>query len=528
MTAGDGERRYVLAVDLGTSGPKVALVGTDGCLVGAEYEPTELLLTADGGVEQDPEGWWTAVVTATRRLLEPRPVPVEHVAGVCCTAQWLGTVAVDGGGRHLGNAIIWMDARGARHARELTRGRLRVNGYDLRKGLRWVRRTGGAPGHSGKDPVAHILFLRDADPARFAATRTFLEPKDYLNLRLTGRVVATFDSIAAHWVTDNRDLARIGYDAELLALSRLDQARLPDLVRAVDVVGTLLPGPADELGIPPGLPVVGGTPDVQSATLGSGAVADFRAHVYLGTSSWITCHVPFKKTDLFHSVASLPSAIPDRYFVADDQETAGACLVWLRDRVLWPRDELAASPPPSDAFRRIDALAGTAPVGSHGVVFTPWLHGERTPVDDRRIRASWTNLSLHATRADLCRAALEGVAYNSAWLLRTVERFVGRRLNPIRAVGGGAASELWCQIHADVLDRTIEQVRDPQHANVRGAGILGAVGLGFGTFAELARNVEVAGRHEPDPARVATYRPLARELRRLYKATRPVHARLNR
>ena len=241
---------------------------------------------------------------------------------------------------------------------------------------------------------------------------------------------------------------------------------------ATDIVGPLRPGPAAALGIPAGIPVVAGTPDLQSAAIGSGATRDFQAHLYVGTSSWLTCHVPFKKTDMLRNIASLPSAIPGRYFVADEQETAGAALTFLRDRVLFGGD------PPADAYREFDRMAAAARPGSGGVIFTPWLYGERTPVEDRFVRGGFHNLSLSASRAELVRAVLEGVALNSRWLLQAVERFTRRRLDPIRFIGGGARSDVWCQIFADVLGATIEQVADPVNANARGAAMLAAVALG--------------------------------------------------
>ena len=262
---------------------------------------------------------------------------------------------------------------------------------------------------------------------------------------------------------------------------------------ATDIVGPLLPGPAAALGVPAGIPVVAGTPDLQSAAIGSGATRDFQAHLYVGTSSWLTCHVPFKKTDMLRNIASLPSAIPGRYFVADEQETAGAALTFLRDRVLFAGDA------PPDAYREFDRMAAEAPPGSGGVIFTPWLYGERTPVEDRFVRGGFHNLSLSATRDELVRAVLEGVALNSRWLLQAVERFTRRRLDPIRFIGGGARSDVWCQIFADVLDRTIEQVADPVNANARGAAMLAAVALGELTFDQVPDRVRVARSYVPDP-----------------------------
>ena len=216
--------------------------------------------------------------------------------------------------------------------------------------------------------------------------------------------------------------------------------------------------------------MVGGTPDLQSAAIGSGAVRDFEGHLYVGTSSWLTCHVPFKKTDLFHGIASLPSPLPGKYYVADEQEVAGASLNWLRDSIIFPDDALRQTTTPDDFFPLLDDVAATSPAGSNGVIFTPWLNGERTPVDDHRLRGGWHDLSLQTTRADLVRSVLEGVAYNSRWLLGCVEKFTGQPFPALNFIGGGAQSRLWCRIMADVLDRPIRQVEHPIRANVRRRG----------------------------------------------------------
>ena len=386
-------------------------------------------------------------------------VPGGAFIGVGCTAQWSGTVAVGADGEPLMPAIIWMDSRGNQAIRKVAGGAVNVLGYDPRKILRWVQVTGGAPGLSGKDPVSHILFIRDRFPDVYRRTATFLEPVDYLNLKLTGRTCASFDSIAAHWVTDNRVIDRVAYDDRLLEMTGLDRAKLPDLVAPGTIVGTLTTTAAADLGLPAGLPVVAGSGDVHSAVFGSGAVADFDAHLYIGTSSWISGHVPFKKTAPTTNVASIPAALAGKYVIVDEHETAGACLTFLRDNLHF-----------ADDFEAMNAMVDTVPPGSGRVLFTPWLNGERSPVDDHTIRGGFHNLSLSTTRAQMVRAVYEGVAFNSRWLLEAVEKFADRRLDSLAFIGGGANSDQWAQIHADVLDREIRQVADPVLANVRGAG----------------------------------------------------------
>jgi xylulokinase len=521
------ENTYVLAVDLGTGGPKVALLAATGRLVAHAFQAVGIDLTQDGGAEQSAAAWWDAVVASARRVLADSGVAPERVVGVGCTAQWSGTVPVDESGAAIEPAISWMDSRGARAVRETVRGAVNVQGYSASKLAKWVRRTGGIPSLSGKDPVGHIHFLREQRPDVHAAAAVFLEPVDYLNLRLTGLARASHDSITLHWVTDNRDIGAISYDDSLMGLAGLERSKLPDLVPTGSVLGGLAPGAAGALGLLPGTPVVAGTGDLHSAAVGSGAVADFDGHLYIGTSSWISCHVPFKKTDPLTNIASIPSGIPGRYLVADEHETGGACLTWLRDNMLFPGDAFSAATAPEDFFGTLNDVASSVPVGSHGVMFTPWMNGERSPVDDHTIRAGFHNLSLSSTRDDMVRAVFEGVALNSAWLLGAVEKFTKRPFETLAFVGGGANSDLWCQMHADATGRTIRQIADPVLANVRGAGLLTLLALGHLTLADIPATVSVKATYRPDAGTGEVYAGLLKEFINFYDKTKGIHKRLN-
>ena len=239
------DETFVLAVDLGTGGPKVALLVGTGRIAAHAFAPVGVTLTDDGGAEQSPQAWWEAIVSSARRALADSGVAPDRVVGVGCTAQWSGTVAVDGAGDAIGPAIIWMDSRGAQAVRKTVRGALNVQGYSASKAARWVRKTGGIPSLSGKDPVGHIHFLRTRRPDVYASTAVFLEPVDYLNLRLTGLARASHDSITLHWVTDNRDRRRSRTTTRLLELAGLERATLPDLVPTGSVLGGLTAGAAE-------------------------------------------------------------------------------------------------------------------------------------------------------------------------------------------------------------------------------------------------------------------------------------------
>ena len=421
-----------------------------------------------------------------------------------------------------------MDTRGAPYIQKVTSGPITIQGYGPDKLFKWLRLTGGIPTRSGKDSIAHILYIKHELPEVYRQTYKFLEPKDYINLRLTGRFAATHDSVNLHWLTDNRNIANIRWADRLISMAGLDREKLPDLVPAATVLGPLTREAGNELGLPEGVPIVAGTTDAQSAAMGAGAVHDYQAHLYLGTSSWISCHVPFKRTDIDNNLASLPSAVPGKYYVANEQECAGVCLTFLRDNLVFPNDALNAAPPPADALIRFDRMAEGVPAGSDGVIFTPWLVGERTPVEDAWLRGGFHNLSLKTSRAQLVRAVFEGVAYNSRWLLACVEKFCGRRLDPINMIGGGALADVWCQIHADVLNRTIRQVKDPIRASLRGAALLASAALGHISFDEISERVEIAKtfRHNPEHRRV--YEAMFKEFLNIYRNNRQMYARLNR
>lgn len=521
------KREYILAIDLGTSGPKVAFVATNGRVVAGASTAATTHLLPNHGAEQDPAEWWAAICDAAADLRAGHPGLADKAIAICCTTQWSGTVPVDGAGRPLSRAMIWLDARGAPHVKAVTGGLLKIEGYGAGKLWQWIRLTGGVPTRSGKDSIAHILYLKGERPSLYAATHKFLEPKDYLNLRLTGRFAASYDSITLHWLTDNRDIHQIDYHPRLLRLAGIERQKLPDLRPATAILGPLLPEPAAALGVPAGIPVVMGTPDIHSAAIGSGAARDYDANLYVGTSSWLTCHVPYKKTDLFHNMASLPAALPGRYLLINEQEVAGGCLHFLRDNLLYPGDGLGPDAPPHDFYRRLNDLVAATPPGSNGVLFLPWLNGERTPVDERTLRGAFHNLGLETTRADMARAVYEGVALNARWLLYYVERFIKRRIETINIAGGGAQSAVWNQIFADVLHRPIRQVADPLQVNTRGAGLLAALALGRLTVAQIGDVVPIRETFTPDPAHRELYDDYFDRFRRFYDDNRKAFRTMN-
>jgi xylulokinase len=522
------KNKYILAIDLGTSGPKTALISVYGEVIGSEFQDTPIIILPGGGAEQDPDGWWNAIISTSKKLLSRGLVAPENIVAISVTTQWSGTVALDRDGNHLMNAIIWMDNRGAETLKEMFKSAIQIGGYPPFKLMYWIKMTGGAPSHSGKDPLCHILWLKKNRPDLYRKTYKFLEPKDYINLRLTGKFAATYDSILLHWVTDNRNPSHVVYDKKLLKMTGLERDKLPDLIQAMDILGPLKTEVANELGLKQETPVIGGTPDIPSAGVGSGAVRDYEGHLYVGTSSWLSAHVPFKKLYLNHNLGSFPSPIPGRYIILSEQECAGKCLTWLRDNFLYHKDELMIEEKVPDIFKVLDKVVGRAPAGSNRVIFTPWLFGERSPIDDCHIRASLFNLSLENTREDILRSVFEGVAFNTKWLLGPIEKFMNRPFEHINFIGGGANSDVWSQIMADILNRKIRQVKDPIFSNARGAAFLASMALKYISLEEIAQNIKIKTEYTPNPDNRKIYDELFAEFLNHYKTQKKACARLNR
>ncbi len=456
-----------IGVDLGTSSCKVVLTDEKGKIF-SSYKVSYTVEIGEGGkAEQDPIIWVEAVKEGIRRVLQMQKC---NVRGIGLTGQWSGTVPLSSDGKELHKAIIWMDTRGKKHVQKLTSGFPSISGYRIDKLIRWLRKTAGAPAHSGKDSLAHILYIKNEMPELYKNTYKFLEPKDYLAFKLTGEFKASWDNMSLLWVTDNRNPSSVKYDNGLIEAAGIDKEKLPDLVSPIDVVGKLKKDVASELALPDDVDVISGSGDMQCSLVGAGCISKGSLLLYAGTSLWITAHTSSKKTDIFHNIASLPSALPGYYFVAAEQENAGNCLEYI-SRLFGLEGE--------DKYAIIDNIVSSSSSGAKGLLFLPWLFGERTPVEDPYIRGGFYNLSLEHSRGDIFRAVMEGVAYNSKWLLSTVERFISYAKGPITMSGGVALSKVWPKIFADVLEREVRVVESPNLSTASGAAMLASIGLNY-------------------------------------------------
>ena len=520
--------KYVLSVDLGTSGCKTALVSCDGQVLAWKYREVATHLLPGAGAEQVPDDWWQAFLDCARTMLADSAVNPANVVAICCSTQGEGTIPVDRNGTALMHAITWMDMRGAEHLRRQIRGLINVAGYDVFKLMRWLKLCGGAPSLSGKDPAAHMLFIRDMYPEIYQRTYKFLNVLDFFNLKLTGRFVSTYDSILTSWVTDNRDASQVRYHPDLIRDSGIDADKFPELVPCTEVLGTIRSEVAAAIGLSMSTRVVAGAIDNTAAAIGAGTLADCDAHLYIGTSSWIGAHVAKKKTNILSQIASIPCAVPSRYLMVAMQTSAGNNLSFLKEKVLYNQDALLHQERLPDVYKIFDRIAATVPAGSNGLIYTPWLFGERCPVDDRSLRAGLFNLSLDHTRETIIRAFFEGVALNTRWMRGPVQNFLGCELKQLTILGGGASSKVWCQIFADVLGIPIRQLAEPMQANAIGAATIAFVGIGQIDFATAAAQTRYGQIFLPDTENHAVYDEAYSTFIELHRRLSPLYKRLNR
>lgn len=503
-----------LAIDLGTTACKASVVTVDGVVLGSATRRVDTIVGEGGAAEQDAERTWSATLGACREALATAgPAGSDGVEVVCAAAQWASLVPVGADGHPVAPMSMWFDDRGSRLASAL------VAGDRAPRAARWVEVHGFVPGTS----LGHLLRFQ-RDPAVHERCAAYLEPVDYLNARLTGRLACTANSAMPLALTDNRTLGAVVWSDELIDYAGVDRTRLPEIVPSLSVLGALLPSVADDLGLPPGVTVAAGANDSIASAFGSAAIEPGAATIMLGTTGVLVTHHVHRHVDTSRFIVTMPSALDDRYYVVAEAGLGGKLLEVALAQVVGTTDD----GPPSEAFEATMALAAASPPGAGGVLFLPWALGALAPAPEPRHRGALLGLSITTTRADVARALLEGVALQLRWLVDEVEAATGLPFGAIRFVGGGAQSELWSRIMADVIGRPIEQMVQPRHANARGAAFMGLIATGRLTIDDLPSHVAVEARYEPDPSLAPLYAERLEVVRELHRSLVAPVARLAR
>ena len=526
----------VIAYDIGTTGAKACLytIGSEAKLVAGASAEYPLRLLPGGGVEQDPSDWWKAVCAGTRKLLADAGLPPGAVKGLAFCCQMQGLVLVDAQGAPVRPAMSYMDQRAVEQKRAGIERGLRVAGMNARKLLPSLLITGGVSA-SVKDPVWKYHWVRDHETELFRKVHKWLDAKEYLVHKCTGRFAMTPDSANATFLYDTRP-SRTGWSPLLCRLFDVDPRHLPDVIGPAEIAGELRAGPAEELGLAPGTPVFGGGGDLSLVALGSGAAGVHDTHVYMGTSGWVSTVTDRRVVDTDCFIASILGAQDGRYNYISEQETSGKCLEWVRDHLaldeigVYLQHRTVSDGPEgrfTTLFELLDETIESVEPGAQGVIFTPWLRGNRSPFEDPAARGMFFNLGLETGKRAMIRAVAEGIALHGKWQLASIRRKVPAH-GPLRFVGGGARSSAMARIMADALGEVVQPVVSPQNAGALGAALLCGSGLGvLGSLEEARHVVPVRCSFEPEPARSRIYEERFEVFRDLYKRNRESFRRLN-
>lgn len=520
---------YVLAYDIGTTGVKTCLfsVGRTISLLESAQQGYGLTILPDGGAEQDPADWWSAMCDTTRSIFAKTDVRPEQVAGISFCSQMQGLVLVDRAGEPVRPAMSYMDQRAKAELKAGIAHGLQIAGANVGKLLTSLRLT-GAVSSSVKDPLWKYKWVEAHEPENFRRVWKWLDVKEYLILRCTGKAVMTRDSAYATFLYDTRR-GRACWSPKLCRMFGVNPEHLPRICEATDAVGGLTDRAAAELGLRPGTPVFGGGGDATLIGVGAGATRVGDTHIYCGTSGWVITVTDRQMVDVTAMIAAIVGAQPDRYNYFAEMETAGKCLEWVKDHLaldeigIYLRKQDVAESQEALYTSLYDYLSDTirdVPPGSGGVIFTPWLHGNRCPFEDPHAAGMFFNIRLETGKTELIHAVIEGTCYHLRWMLECQDRKL-RTSNPIRFVGGGALSPVTCQRLADITGRQIEVVESPQNVGAVGAAAVVAVGLKQIPSLDTVRDfIPVSARYQPDPAKFRAYAPYFAVFKRLYRDNR--------
>ncbi len=500
--------QLILAHDLGTTGNKASLFDAEGSLLASAFHAYETYLPRVNWVEQNPADWWEAICISTRRLMAEARVTPHDIACVAFSGQMMGAVPVDREARPLRNAIIWADMRAVAEAES------------IRDAVGWeevYRITGhrASASYSG----AKILWVRAHEPEVYANAYKFLHAKDFAVARLTGRFVTEPSDASG---MNLYDLEAGNWSARILNAIGLDPDPLPELCASTDVVGEVTANAAEETGLLPGTPVVIGGGDGCCAAVGAGVVAEGSAYNYIGSSSWIGIATSRPVYDPAMRTFCWAHVVPGMFQPCGTMQAAGGSYQWARDNLCLPEVEAAARLRISP-YDLMNLVAEQSPPGANGLLFLPYLLGERSPRWNPQARGGYIGLTMKHTRADLVRATLEGITLNLRVIL---EAFLdqGAHVDAMRVIGGGARSRTWRQLMADIYGVPIVRPALLAEATSMGAALVGGVGVGiFPDFSIAERLTPIVDRLEPNPALAELYDRLYAAFNRAYDLLEPLY-----
>jgi len=493
---------YLLGIDIGTTGVKTLLIDERGETVASCTVPHPLYTPRPGWTEQDPEDWWKGTVTSVQEVLRMSGVDPGAIAGIGLSGQMHSSVFLDRKDRVIRPAILWNDGRTTPQCRWIEL----AGEENLR---RWVAN----PALEGFT-APKVIWLRENEPENYRKVRTLLLPKDYVRFRLTGEKATEYSDAAGTLFLDVRNRR---WSKEMLEALDIPEDILPPVYESVDVCGKVTKEAAELTGLKPGTPVVGGGADNACGATGAGVVREGRVLSSIGTSGTVVAPSKVVQVDPEMRAHTFCHSVPGMWYVMGVVLSAGGSLRWFKD-ALGQLEKVAEELTGVDAYDLLTKEAQRAEPGSEGLVFLPYITGERTPHRDADARGVFFGLSARHTRAHLVRAVLEGITFAMRDSLEII-RGLGIRVEEIRATGGGAKSPFWRQLQADVYGAP---VYTPTNTEGPAFGAALMAGVGAGLFHDLAdaadELVHIATTAEPDSERVRVYDEFYGIFRSLYPA----------
>jgi xylulokinase len=517
---------YVITYDIGTTGIKTCIfeISDRIKLLESSMVENELEILDNGGAEQNPDEWWQGLAETTVDVLKKSGLTADQIRGISFCSQMQGLVLVNDKAEAIRPAMSYMDQRARQEKKETVGHGLRIQEFNILKLLKSLNITGAAPA-SVKDPLWKYKWVQKNEPEVFSQCHKWLDVKEYLIARSTGRYIMTEDSAFATFLYDSRK-GKKRWSSSLCRMYGVDINHLPEVIRSSDLVGTLNSIAAAELGLTTDCLVFGGGGDATLIGVGAGSVAMGDTHIYSGTSGWVSTVVDNRNSDLSHMIGSVIGAEEGRFNYFGELETSGKSLEWVKNHLaldeidIYLKKQKVTEGTEAECMSLYDHMCESikdTPSGSGGVIFTPWLHGNRCPFEDSNARGIFFNISLDTGKRKLIRAVLEGIAYHTRWMLEASMGNISVS-DTIRFVGGGALSPLTCQIMADVTGHTIETVESSQNVGSVGAAVCCGIGLGnIRDFDSVKKFIPVKQSYDPEPDAKSVHDRNYMVFKRLYK-----------
>jgi xylulokinase len=487
-----------LGIDTGTSGTRALLIDSAGKEIAAVTAPhEEIRMEHPLWAEQRPEDWIEAAAQAIRGVLSTSGATGREIRGIGLSGQMHGLVILDRSGAVIRPSLIWCDQR----------SQPQVDFINQTVGPQTILASIANPILTGFT-LPKLLWVRDHEPHHFDRVRKMLLPKDYVRFWLTGEFATDVSDASG---TALLDVVRRRWSFDMVHALGLDRDILPSVHESTDITGVISSQAAQLTGLTPGTPVVGGGGDQAAGAVGNGIVEPGIVSCTLGTSGVVFAHTDKAVWDPLGRVHTFCHAVRDKWHVMGVTQGAGLSLQWLRNQLA-----------PGMSYDALMSEAATAPAGSQGLFWLPYLMGERTPHLDALARGGWIGLTAKHTRADLIRSVVEGVSYSQKDGLDIVEQ-LGVPVSSVRASGGGARSPFWRQILADVFGKKVATIAN-QEGSAYGAALLAMVGTGeFATVPEACRaTIREAESVMPRAAESRIYAEGYETYRALYPALRPI------